>query len=95
MSSWPPKDPDEVLDYTVNWRKPGNECLVAGETISTSTVVVAEGTVVVDSTDDDGSIVTIWLSGGTAGEVCRIRNHITTSAGRKYDKTGVLRIRER
>ena len=95
MSSWPPKDPDEVLDYTVNWRKPGNECLVAGETISASVVEVAEGSVVVDSTTDDGSVVTIWLSGGVVGEVCRIRNHITTSAGRKYDKTGVLRIRER
>ncbi len=95
MSSWPPKDPDEVLDYTINWRKTGNECLRPGETIVTSTVEVVAGSVVIDSTSDDGSVVTIWLSGGTVGEVCQVRNHIVTSATREYDKTANLRIRER
>lgn len=95
MSTWPPKDPQDVLDYTFNWRKPGNECLVPGETIDGSIVEVVQGDVVIDSFDDDGSVVTVWLSGGTVGTVCRVRNHIVTTDGREYDKTATIRIRER
>jgi hypothetical protein len=95
MSSWPPKDPDDVLDYTIDWRNDEDPLLEVGETIDTSTVTVAQGSVEVDSSSDDGSIVTIWLSGGVAGEVCKVRNRIVTTEGRQYDKTVTLRIRER
>ena len=95
MSSWPSKDPNDVLDYRFNWRKEGNECLLPGEDIDTYTVTIVSGTVVIDSDSDDGSVVTLWLSGGAAGEVCRVLCRIVTTEGRQYDKTGTLRIRER
>lgn len=89
MLTWPAKDPNEVLDYDIDW----TDRLEAGETISTSTFTVVEGTVVIDSDSDTGGVTTVWLSGGTEGEVCVILNRIVTSAGRTYDQSIKLRIR--
>jgi hypothetical protein len=91
MISWPTKDPNEVLDYQVNW----TNRLETGETISTSTFTVAEGTVVIDSSSAASPTTTVWLSGGTEGEACTILNRITTSAGRTYDQSVRLRIRSK
>lgn len=90
MDTWPSKDPDEVLDYDVNW----TARLLTGETIVSSSFTVAVGTVVKDSEGfTPEGVATVWLSGGTVGEVCEVLNHITTSQGREYDKTAKLRIR--
>ncbi len=89
MLTWPAKDPDEVLDYQVDW----SERLETSETISTSNFTVATGTVVKDSQSVAGGLTTVWLSGGTLGELCTILNRITTSQGRIYDETVRLRIR--
>ena len=90
MSSWPNKDPDEVLDYQFDW----TARLATGEQIVTSAFTVAEGTVVKDSEGfTPQGVATVWLSGGTAGELCLVNNHITTTLGREYDETAKLRIR--
>lgn len=89
MASWPPKDPDEVLDYQFDW----SERLEDGETISTSTFIVAAGTITLGATSFAGGLTTVWLSGGTLGESCTITNRITTSGGRTYDESAKLRIR--
>ncbi len=94
MQSWPlPKDPDDFCDYQFDW----TSRLEPGETIALSTFTVDQGTVEVNVTTDpptiDGSLTTFWLSGGESGEVCVITNRITTSAGRRYDTSGKLRIR--
>lgn len=91
MLTWPPKDPDEVLDYDINW----NPRLEDGETIATSTFEVVDGTVVIDDDSDTGGVTTVWLSAGTAGEACVILNRIETSAGRTYDEAVKLRIRSK
>jgi hypothetical protein len=96
VTTWPSKDPDEVLDYDNNWGDDadlGLGRLAVGETIVTSTFSVIEGTVVVDSSSIVGDKTFVWLSGGAVGERCKILNRITTSAGRTYDHTVVLRIR--
>ena len=87
MNSWPNKDPDEVLDYDVSW------ILAAGETLSASSMVVVEGTVVkADESFTPEGVATVWLTGGAVGEICLVRNRVTTSMGRTYDTTTRLRI---
>ena len=89
MQSWPSKDPQEVLDYQFDWRAR----LVTSETISTSTFIVAEGSVTTASPSIGVGTTTVWLSGGTLGEVNVITNRIVTNQGRTYDETAKLRIR--
>lgn len=95
MSSWPPKDPDEVLDYQIDWADPvDGPRLVTGETLLTSVFSVASGSVTINSSAFvAGGLATVWLSGGTAGTTCAIQNRVTTSAGRTYEKTVRLRVR--
>ena len=75
------KDPDAVLDYTINWT-----AWLAGDTISASTWTVPAG-LTKDSDAFGDSTVTIWLSSGTVDTTYEIINHITTAAGREEDKT--------
>lgn len=92
MQSWPSKDPDEVLDYQFDW----TDRLVAGEAISTSTFIKeADDTITLGVTSIAAGVTTVWISGGTIGEVCRVTNRIVTNAGRTYDETAVLRIRSK
>ncbi len=91
MQSWPQaKDPDDIADYQMDW----SNRLEEGETLETSTFTVVQGSVEIDSQDFNGGLTTVWLSGGTAGEVCLIRNRVTTDQGRQWDNTGRLRVRE-
>ena len=95
MRTWPPKDPDEVLDFLVNWADEDDPVLEEGETLATSAFTVVEGTVEIDSQDHEATgLCTVWLSGGTLGEACEVLNRVTTSAGRTYDQTCKLRIRK-
>ncbi len=89
MLNWPSKDPQEVLDYRIDWA----DQLAASETILTATVTQAGGTVVIDSSSVDAAEVIIWLSGGALEEVCVFTNRITTNQGRTYDQSVRLRIR--
>ncbi|MFL6864125.1 MAG: hypothetical protein ACJ8DZ_14110 [Allosphingosinicella sp.] len=99
---WPPKDPDEVLEYGFNWtpRKVGEDVI----TVTTAEVMV--GDVVVDShdvgnvTDTEvlclpGQGTVTWLSGGTAGTDCEILLRATTSSGRTLDQTMKIKIKDR
>lgn len=91
MKSWPTKDPDEVLDYDIDW----SARLASGETISTSSWSVVSGTVVIDSNSKTDDRTKVWLSGGTLGETCELRNRIVTSGSRTMDQSGFLRIRSK
>lgn len=91
MHTWAPKDPEEVLDYRVDWEA----ALQDGETIVTSQFILVEGSVTMDSDDVDGFFTVLWLSGGELNELCLITNRITTSMGRTYDETVRLRIRRK
>lgn len=91
MLSWPSKDPNEVLDYQVNW----GSRLETGETIVTSEFSVVDGDVEIQTPTPDpvGAKCTVWLTGGTDGTTAEVLNRITTSVGRTYDQTVKLRIR--
>lgn len=90
-----PKDPDEVLDYQINWASK----LPEGDTIVTSQYsVIDDGDpdgngVTIDSQSIDGSLSIVWLSGGLNGSTATIRCRITTDGGRQMDQTVQLKIK--
>jgi hypothetical protein len=88
--TWPDKDPEEVLDYDLDWT-----ARLAGDQITASTFAVRRGTVVVDSDTNDATSTKAWLSGGSLGETCELTNHVTTAGGREWEQTVRLRIRDR
>ena len=83
------KDPDSVLDYTVNW-----ETWLDGDTISASSWTVPTG-LTKDSVSFGDSAATVWLSSGTLGRRYDILNHITTAAGREEDQTLIIVCKEK
>lgn len=88
-----PKDPNERLDYQCSFA----DRLEVGETLLTSEWLVEQGSVTLEdfTPPHSGGITTTWVVGGTHGEICVLTNRVTTSAGRTYDKSGRLRVRNR
>lgn len=85
--SWPFKDPDEVLDYEIDW-----SARLLTDTIVTSTWVVPTG-LTEDSTENTTTTTTVWLSGGTTGEVYEVLNRVVTAGGRTMDQTVKLKVK--
>jgi hypothetical protein len=79
------KDPDEVLDYTVNW----SQRLQANETISSSDWIVDSG-ITEDKRSMSSTSATIWLSGGSTGTSYTLINRVQTSVGRVYEQHFVI-----
>ena len=95
------KDPSAVLDYGFDFKAETNnttghkgDWLAAGETI-TAHDVTADSGITVDSHAESDGIVTAWLSGGSDGGVYEVTCEITTSAGRKDQRTIRVEVRER
>lgn len=84
------KDPDATLDYVWDW----NEWLDEGETLTASTFLTTVGLVISDYSHTTKT-ATVWLSGGTAGQVYQVTNRITTSSGRIDDRSITIRVEER
>ena len=82
------KTPSAKLDYSEDW----SDWLQDGETITASTWSVPTG---ITKTADsfDVSATTIWVEEGTDGEDYDLVNYITTSAGRKDDRTIKIKVR--
>lgn len=89
MISWPFKDPNEVLDYEIDW-----SARIGGDAISTVTWTVPGG-ITKNSDAVSGDITAIWLSGGTAGTSYDIGCRVVTSGGRTYDETVTLSVSNR
>jgi hypothetical protein len=86
---WSSKDPDEVLDYKLDWlgseSDPG-PLYGLEDAISDSVWDVPSGLSKESDTFDDDS-TTIWLSGGELGQTYSLLNRITTTGGRVFDQT--------
>ena len=85
---WSPKDPDEILDYNIDW----SPRLTTPDTIASSEWFVPDGLV----NENDGmeaATTTIWLSSGTLNDKYEILNRITTLEGRTMDQTVTLQIK--
>lgn len=93
--TWPPKDPDEVLDYVMNWLGSSNEpgpLLLANDTISTSTWTIPSG-ITKNSDSHTATTTTVWLSGGMLGATYEMNNRIVTVGGRTMDQSVRIKIR--
>lgn len=90
MLKWPDKDPDEVLDYRIDW----SDRLSDGDTIQSSSWII-EGSVDKDSDSNSTTTATIWLSGGDTGSVSFLTNRVITLGGRTMDTTVRLKIKEK
>lgn len=88
-AKWPFKDPDEVLDYTIDWT-----ARLGSDTISTSTWIVPTG-ITEDSNSNTTTATTIWLSGGTVNQIYELTNRVVTAGGRTMDKTVRLPVRSK
>lgn len=64
------KDPQAVLDYTVDWES----WLPSGDTITDSTWTADDG-ITIDSDSFTTTAATVWLSGGSLGENYSIQPH--------------------
>lgn len=87
--TWPDKDPDEVLDYEMDW-----SARILTDTISTSTWIVPTG-ITKNSDSNTTTTTTIWLSGGTAGNTYEFTNRIVTAGGRTMDESVKLKCKEK
>lgn len=86
------KDPNAILDYVVDWA--AWLTASAADTIASAVWIVAPGLTETDSTFTT-SDATIWLSGGTIGELYQVTCRVTTAGGRTEDFSFQLRIRNK
>lgn len=86
---WPSKDPDEELDFRIDW-----SAWLAGDTITSATWTVPAGLTKGTEARDD-STTTVWLSGGTDNTDYKIGCRIETAAGRTFDHAVMLEVRGR
>jgi hypothetical protein len=77
LGDWIEKDPDAVLDYTLDWGATGDPWL-SGDTIATATWTLDAGLTKV-SESATATAATIWLSGGIAGSTYRVSCRIVTT----------------
>ncbi len=86
------KDPDSVLDYTIDW---SNWLTAAGsDTISSSSWTVGTG-ITEDSDSNTTTTATIVVSGGTAGTDYDLANKVVTAGGRTVERTITIKVRQR
>lgn len=91
IEKWFIKDPDAVLDYAFDWEE---YWLESGETIASHTITVQTG-ITKDSDSESDGIVTVWLSGGTAGSTYEVACEIVTTNGRTDERTISIICNER
>lgn len=75
------KDPDAVLDYTVDW-----STWLGSDTISTSGWTVDSGLTTVTSANTT-TTATVWVSGGTLDHTYSLTNTIVTAGNRTDERT--------
>lgn len=86
------KDPDAVLDYTMDW---GSGYLQSGEAISTSLWTIFPSGMTLNAAGHTASDCTITLQGGICGHIYQLTNRITTSQGRTDERSISVRVEQR
>lgn len=90
---WIAKDPNAVLDYSLDWGVPLNSWL-AGETIA-SVAWTATAGLTVGAASNTTTVAKVRLSGGTVGQVYTVSCRVTTSTGQIEDRSFRVRVQER
>jgi hypothetical protein len=84
------KDPGADLPFAWDW----SAWLSDGETITAQTITADAGITVSAPTEDLG-VVTVRISGGTAGTTYKVACRITTSGGNIDERTKRIMVRDR
>lgn len=84
-----PKDPSDVLDYTISWLNWLN-----GENISAATFTVEAGLTKGAETNTT-TTASVRLSGGTAGNQYTVTCQITTNTGQIAQRSFEVAVEER
>ena len=84
------KDPDAVLDYSVEWSK-----WLAGDQLQTSAWFVSDPALQAANDSNTTTRTTAWLAGGVAGQSYTVTNRITTSGGRTDERSFVIQAQKR
>jgi hypothetical protein len=95
-----PKDPSEVLDYTIDWNKTVKDDNIGGADPVSEWFLPSNSSVQIRSEGGPGSThtqktTTIWLTGGNEGDNIPITNRIHTTGGRVHYRTFLLSIRKK
>lgn len=90
MIQWPNKDPEDIVNYGLDWTT-----WLAGDTIATAEFEITQGTVSIVSQSHDTTKALCRLSGGTLGELAKLVCTITTTTSEETkQETCLLRIKE-
>jgi len=90
MIKWNFKDPDEVLDYEVDWT-----ARIGTDNISSAVWTSSPAGLTIDSSQIVGKLTVVWLSDGILETEYAVECLLTTSGGRIHNQTFVLPIRTR
>lgn len=95
MLVWHYKDPDEVLDYPVDWSQhpmwqPGDVISSASFSLST-----AAGMTIDETSHDNRNLSVVTLSGGTIGQRGKVLCQVVTDEGQTLQQTATVLIRAR
>jgi hypothetical protein len=82
------KDPDAILDYTVDW---GPYLTALGDVITSVTWVLSSGLTEV-SQQNTSTTATAFVSGGVLGDTETLTCRIVTAGGRTDDRTIPIKI---
>jgi len=67
----------------------------AGDQIQTSAWSVSDPSLEAADDSNTGTRATVWLSGGTEGQLYTVTNRITTSGGRTDERSFVIQVQDR
>lgn len=85
--TWASKDPDELLDYSLNWSQ-----ALAGDTIVNSDWAISDSSLVENHSTNSSSSTVIWLEDGALNQTYTVTNTIETAAGRIFQQSVNIRI---
>jgi len=84
------KQPGDKLDYDIDF----NEWLSSSDSLDSVDVTADTGITIVNSTIV-GSVVKVWISGGTDGEIYKITVKVITVEGRIKEQEFKIKVKER
>lgn len=83
------KDPDDTVDYSVDWSQ-----WLESDTIQSSTWTLPAGiTLGPIGSSNTTTKATVWLTGGTADNDYVVTNRIVTVGGRTKDRSILIEVR--
>lgn len=84
------KDPNAVLDYSIEWSK-----WLGSDQIATSAWTGSDPALEITNESNTATRTTVWLSGGAVGQSYTVTNQITTVGGRTDDRSFTIQVQDR